>query len=345
MWNWRSEIMSSAFKQKSFYLAFLISIAAFATLVQAQDKGLKKIIWGQTSISSSQWIPWIAKDAKIYEKNGLDVDIVYLRGGSGDTSKAIIAGSIYAAPVTTATVMTANLAGADLTTIAHTVKAVQSRVIARPELKRPEDIKGKRLASTGLGSLGDFLHRVVMKRYGVNPERDVTWLTIGAPPDRVQALEAKLVDAADLSYPFDVQAQKKGYRTLWDARIEVPYPSMSVVTRRKTVQEDRDTVMRMMRAHVEGIHFLKTQKEASQKILAKYLKNNDRELLEGSYEIYKDDFIATPYPITQGMETTYEYVAQRRPEIYNHKPEEFTDPSFIAELDKSGFIKKLYGQK
>ena len=119
---------------------------------------------------------------------------------------------------------------------------------------------------------------------------------------------------------------------------------MSVVTRKKTIQDDRDTVMRMIRAHVEGIHFLKTQKEASQNILAKYLKNNDRELLEGSYEIYKDDFIATPYPITQGMETTYEYVAQRRPEIYNHKPEELTDPSFIAELDKSGFIKKLYGK-
>src|SRR5215475_8395038 len=88
----------------------LILFASFSTpFVHAQDKGLKKIIWGQTSIASSQWIPWIAKDAKIYEKHGLDVDIVYLRGGSGDTSKAIIAGSIFAAPVTTATVMTANL--------------------------------------------------------------------------------------------------------------------------------------------------------------------------------------------------------------------------------------------
>jgi NitT/TauT family transport system substrate-binding protein len=311
----------------------------------SQDKPLKKIVWGQTSISSSQWIPWIAKDARIYEKYGLDVDIVYLRGGSGDTSKALIAGSIFAAPVTTATVMTANLAGADLTTIAHTVKAVQSKVMSRPELKRPEDIKGKRLASSGLGSLGDFLHRVVIKKYGMNPERDVTWLTIGAPPDRLAALEAKLVEAADLSYPHDAQAEKKGYRVLWDARVEVPYPSMSVVTRKKTIQEDHDTVARMIRAHVEAIHFLKTQKEASLKILAKYLRTNDRELLEGSYEIYKDDFIAVPYPITQGMQTTYEYVAQRRPEIFSHKPEEFTDPSFITELDKSGFIKKLYGQK
>jgi NitT/TauT family transport system substrate-binding protein len=328
----------------------IVGVIAVFALVLAADQladaqGLKKIIWGQTSISSSQWIPWIAKDAKIYEKDGLDVDIVYLRGGSGDTSKALVAGSIFAAPVTTATVMTANLAGADLTTIAHTVKAVQSKVMARPELKRPEDIKGKRLASSGLGSLGDFLHRVVIKKYGLNPERDVTWLTIGAPPDRLAALDAKLVDAADLSYPFDVQAEKKGYRVLWDARIEVPYPSMSVVTRKKTIQEDRDTVARMIRAHVEGIHFLKTQKEASLIILAKYLRTNDKELLEGSYEIYKDDFIATPYPITQGLQTTYEYVAQRRPEVFNHKAEEFTDPSFIAEMDKSGFIKKLYGQK
>jgi ABC-type nitrate/sulfonate/bicarbonate transport system substrate-binding protein len=326
-------------------LVVLIALGVLLDGAVAQDRGHKKIIWGQTSISSSQWIPWIAKDARLYEKNGLDVDIVYLRGGSGDTSKAMIAGSIFAAPVTTATLMTANLGGADLTTIAHTTKAVQTRLIARPELKRPEDIKGKRLGMTGLGSLGDFLHRVVMKKYGINPERDVTWLTIGSPPDRVQALEAKLVDAADLSHPFDVRAVKKGFRVLWDARVEVPYPSMSVVTRRKTIQDERDTVMRMMRAHVEGIHFLKTQKEASQKILAKYLKSNDPEMLEGSYEIYKEDFLAMPYPITQGLATTYEYVALRRPEIYNHKPEEFTDPSFIAELDKSGFIKKLYGQK
>ena len=132
------------------FIRLLICLAAFASPGLGQDKALKKITWGQTSITSSQWIPWIAKDAKLYEKNGLDVDIVYLRGGSGDTSKAIIAGSIFAAPVTTATLMTANLGGADLTTIAHTVKAVQTKLIARPELKRPEDIKGKRLAMTGL---------------------------------------------------------------------------------------------------------------------------------------------------------------------------------------------------
>lgn len=307
-------------------------------------QGLKKIRWGQTSIGASQWIPWIAKDAKLYEKNGLDVEIILLRG-SGQTSQAMIGGSIFASPVTTATLMTANLSGANLTTVAHTVAAVQGKMLVKPEIRKPEDLKGKKVASSGLGSLGDFMYRVTMRKYGLNPDKDVIWITVGSPPERLQALASGVVDAADLSYPSDAQGERMGFRVMWDARVEVPYPSMSVVTRKKTIQEDRDGVMRMIRAHVEGIHFLKTQKEASLKILAKYLRTNDRELLEGSYDIYSKDFIPTPYPIVSGLKLAYEQVAQRRPEINNHKPEEFVDPSFIAELDKNGFIKKLYGQK
>jgi ABC-type nitrate/sulfonate/bicarbonate transport system substrate-binding protein len=117
---------------------------------------------------------------------------------------------------------------------------------------------------------------------------------------------------------------------------------MSVVTRRKTILDDRDTVMRMLRAHVEGIAYLKTNKDFSIKVLSKYLRTTDQELLEGSYEIFRQDFISVPYPIMKGLEATYEYVASTRPEIRNRKPEEFMDPSLIAELDKSGFIKTLY---
>jgi ABC-type nitrate/sulfonate/bicarbonate transport system substrate-binding protein len=183
-----------------------------------------------------------------------------------------------------------------------------------------------------------------MKKYGLDPNKDVFWMSVGNPPERLQALRNGVVDAADLSYPADAQGEKLGFRVMWDARAEVQYPSMSVVTRRKTIQEDRDTVMRMLRAHVEGIHFLKTQKESSLKILGKYLRTNDPDFLEGSYAIYNKDFIPTPYPIVSGLQLAYDQVAQRRPDIYNHKPEEFVDPSLIAELDKSGFIIKLYGQ-
>jgi len=317
------------------------ALLAFIGVSYAQEKPLKKIRWGVTSISASNWIPWLAKEAKIYEKNGLDVELILLRG-SGQTSQAIISGSIFAAPVTLATVMLADLSGADLTTVAHTVPGVQSKLLVKTEIKKAEDLRGKRIATSGLGSLGDFLNRYILKKYGLDPNRDVAWLSIGTPPERLQALMSGGVEAADLSHPSDVQGEKLGYKVLWDARQELIYPSMSVVTRRKHVQEDRDTVMRMVKSHVEAIHYFKTNREFSLKVLGKYLRTNDRDILEGSYEIYKKDFISAPYPITQGLQPTYEYVAARRPEIINYKPEEFIDASFIAELDKSGFIKRLY---
>jgi ABC-type nitrate/sulfonate/bicarbonate transport system substrate-binding protein len=222
---------------------------------------------------------------------------------------------------------------------------VQSKLLVRPEIKRPEDLKGKRLATSGLGSLGDFLNRYIVKKYGLDPNRDIVWLSVGTPPERLQALVSGGVVAADLSHPSDVQGERLGFRVLWDARQEVSYPSMSVVTRRKHVQEDRDTVMRMVKAHVEAIHYFKSHRDFSLKVLSKHLRTNDHEILEGSYEIYRQDFISVPYPITQGLQATYEYVAQRRPDILSHKPDEFMDPSFVAELDKAGFIKRLSGQR
>jgi NitT/TauT family transport system substrate-binding protein len=326
------------------FLLALSLVVANGTSAPAQDKQLKKIAWGVTSLSASNWIPWIAKDAKIYEKHGLDVELILVKG-SGQTSTAILGGSLFAAPVALPTVMLADLGGADLINIAHTVPGVQSKLLVKQEIKRPEDIRGKRIATSSLGSLGDFLFRYIIKKQGMDPSRDVTWLSIGTPPERLQALVSGNVDAADLSYPTDEQARRMGYRVLWDARKEVVYPSMSVVTRRKNIQEDRDTVMRMLKAHVEAIAYFKKNKEFSKKVLAKYLRNNDQELLEGSYEIFKEDFISVPYPIMKGLEATYEYVATRRPEIHSRKPEEFMDPSLMAELEKSGFIKALYPNK
>src|SRR5712692_9318912 len=205
---------------RELFAVFVFLAALSAYLSHAQDKPLKKIRWGVTSISASNWIPWIAKEAKIYEKNGLDVELILLRG-SGQTSAAILGGSIYAAPVTIATVMLANLSGADLVTVAHTVPGVQSKLLVKPEIKRAEDLKGKRIGTSSLGSLGDFLFRHIVRKYGMDPNRDVTWIQIGTPPERLQALAAGGVDAADVSYPTDVQAERMGFRVLWDARKEV----------------------------------------------------------------------------------------------------------------------------
>jgi NitT/TauT family transport system substrate-binding protein len=328
----------------SFVVGLWIVAQALLANATAQDKPLKKIYWGVSTLSPNLWIPWLAKDAKIFEKNGLDVEPVLLRG-SGQTSQAMVSGSLFASSVALPAVMLADLNGADLTNVAHGIAAQASKLMVKPEIRKLEDLKGKKIGISSLGSAGDLLFGYVLRKYGIDTNREVFWLAVGNTSERLQALYSGAVDAVDLTFPADLQAERKGFRVLLDAKKEIVYPTASVVTRRKTIREDRDTVMRFVRSYVEGIAFLKQNKEFSQKVLAKYLRNADPEYLEGAYTIFKQDFIATPYPITKGLEAIYDIVAFRRPEIRNHKPEEFVDTSFVAELDKSGFIKKLYEQK
>ena len=324
--------------------ALLVFVFALNGSSLAQDRPLKKLNWGVTTLSASMWVPWLAKEAKIYEKNGLDVEPILLKG-SGQTGAALLGGSLFAAPVALPNVMLADLSGADLINVAHTVSVVSNKLLVKPEIRKIEDLRGKKIATSALGSLGDFVFRYILRKHGLDPNREITWLSVGTNSERLQALAAGTIDGADVTYPSDVQGERLGFRVLIDARKEVVYPSTSIVTRRKTIQEDRDTVMRLVKSHVEGIAYFKSHKEFSLKVLIKYVKTNDPEFLEGSYAQFKQDFISVPYPIMKGLEATYEYVALTRPEIRSHKPEEFMDPSFIAELDKSGFIKKLYEQR
>ena len=322
-------------------IGLLLVVQTSLSNATAQEKPLKKIYWGVSTLSPTLWIPWVAKEAKIFEKNGLEVEPVLLRG-SGQTSQALLGGSLFASSVALPQVMLAVLNGADLVNVAHGIAVQGSRLMVKPEIRKPEDLKGKKIGISSLGSAGDLLFGYVLRKYGIDTSRDVLWLSVGNTAERLQALFSGAVDAADLTYPADVQAERKGFRALFDARKEIVYPTASVVTRRKTIREDRDSVTRFVRSYVEGIAFFKQNKDFSQKVLTKYMRTTDPEYLEGAYAIFKQDFISVPYPITKGLEAIYEIAAARRPEIRSHMPEEFVDPSFVAELDKSGFIKKLY---
>jgi NitT/TauT family transport system substrate-binding protein len=328
---WRGQFLSA--------LSLLLLVAAQSG---AQDKPLKKVYYGVSTLSPNLWIPWLAKEAKLFERNGLDVETVLLRG-SGQTSQAMVSGSLFASSVASPAVMLANLNGADLANVVHGIAAQGSKLMVRPEIRRPEDLRGKKIGVSSLGSAGDLIFGYVLRtKYGIDANREINFLAVGNTGERLQSLLNGAVDAADLTYPADVQAGRKGFRVLLDAKKELVYPTASVVTRRKTIREDRDSVRRFVRSYVEGVAFLKQNKEFSQKVLGKYLRTSDPEYLEGAYAIFREDFLAAPYPITKGLEAIYEMVAFRRPDIHKHKPEEFVDTSFVAELDKSGFIKKLY---
>jgi NitT/TauT family transport system substrate-binding protein len=318
-----------------------VFVVALPFAAPCQTKPLKQIYVGVSSVSMGNIIIYVTKEAKLFEKYGLYADPVAMRG-SGESSKAMIGGSIQFSPIATPTVINADLSGADLVILGHTLPGVVHAMIVKPEIKRVEDLKGKTIGVTTFGSLTDFLVRYMLRKKGLNPQRDVTLIQIGGDPERIGALKQGSIDAASLSFPGYGIAMKLGFPMLWDSAKEIEYPWIEITTRRSIVQKDRDMVMNYMKAYMEATALFKRDRDFGKKVIKKTLRLDNEELLNESYDLFAKNFLQVPYPNTAGMKTSFEYVATTRPEIWNHKPEEFVDRSFMEELDKNGFIKKLY---
>jgi len=309
--------------------------------VFSQARNLKKIQVGVPAVSMGNIIIFFTKEAKLFEKHGLDADVVVVNG-SGIASRALVAGSVAISPIATPAVISAVLAGSDMVILAHTMPGVIQSLMVRSDIKRTEDLKGKTIGVTTFGSLADFLVRYLARIKGLNPDKDFALLQIGTDSDRLIALRQGKIPAATLGHPQFVLAQRAGYTILWDFFKEVDYPWSEIATTRTQIKQDRDLVMRYMRAHLEGIAQFKKDPEFAKKVIKKTLRLDDDSLAQESWELFAKYRIPAPYPNIKGMRTSYEYVAVTRPDVYKHKPEEFVDASFVDELDKSGFIKKLY---
>jgi NitT/TauT family transport system substrate-binding protein len=322
-------------------LVLMASLLVSPSALFAQARGLKKVQVGVPAISMGNIIIYFTKEAKIFEKYGLDVDPVAV-AGSGIASKEVISGSVLISPIATPTVMTAVLAGSDMVILAHTMPGVIQSLMVRPDIKRDEDLKGKTIGVTTFGSLTDFLVKYLARQRKLVPDKDFTLLQIGTDSDRFVALQQGRIQGATLSHPNFIFAQRAGFHVLWDFFRDVDYPWSEIATTRTQIKQDRDLVMRYMRAHIEGIARFKQEPELAKKVIKKMLRLDDEPLAQESWEVFAKHRIAAPYPNIKGMKTSYEYVAATRPDVYKHKPEEFVDSSFVEELDKSGFIKKLY---
>jgi ABC-type nitrate/sulfonate/bicarbonate transport system substrate-binding protein len=245
-------------------------------------------------------------------------------------------------PIATPTVMLSVVAGSDMVILAHTMPGVIQSLMVRSDIKKDEDLKGKIIGVTTFGSLTDFLVRHLAKKKGMNPDKDFALLQTGGDAERFIALQQGKIHAATLSHPVFILAQRAGFVPLWDFFKEVDYPWSEIVSRRSTIQKDRDLIMRYMRAHIEGIALFKKDPDLAKKVIKKTLRLDDDALAQESWEVFAKYRLAAPYPNIKGMKTSYEYVAATRPDVNKYKPEEFVDASFVEELDKSGFIKNLY---
>jgi ABC-type nitrate/sulfonate/bicarbonate transport system substrate-binding protein len=321
----------------------LMIVVGLAAAGHGQNKPLRKVRVGVPSVGVANIIIYIAKEGRLYEKYGLDAEVITVNG-SGIGSKALISGGIDIIPIATPTVIAADLAGADMQILAHTMPGVVHAMMVKPEIKRVEDLKGKKIGVSSLGSLTDFLVRTIARKKGLNPDRDLTLIVMGGDAERLTALRAGSVDAAAMSHPGYGKARRLGFQMLWDSAKEIDYPWMEITTRRETIKKDRELVTQYMKAHLEGIALFKKDPEFSKRVIKKTLRMDEDDLVAEAYDIYSKAFIPAPYPNLPGMKISYEYVAITNKDVWKHKPEEFADSSFVTELDKSGFIKSLYGK-
>jgi len=320
-----------------FVCLFLLSSSALAQLT--------KVNVGYSSISAEQLPAWIAKETGIFNKNGLDVQVIYFTGAI-TTVQALISGEVPISQVAGPAVVNSALAGSDIVIAAGGATSLDYWLMSRPEIKRPEQLRGGSVAISAFGTASDFVARYALEKIGLTPGKDVALVQVGGVPDRLGALLAGKVEAAVLVPPSMFIAQKKGLSILADvSKLGLPFQYTGVVTRRRVIREHPETVRRYVRSQLEAVHRIYTDKETSLKVLTKYFGGNvERGILEKSWEMLIDGNMLPKkqYPSLEGIKFILAPLAEKNPKARAAKPEDFVDLSFIEEFDRSGYIDNLY---
>jgi ABC-type nitrate/sulfonate/bicarbonate transport system substrate-binding protein len=236
------------------------------------------------------------------------------------------------------------LAGVDILVIASLLNTFPYSLISLPEIKKVDQLKGGKIAVSRFGSATDLGVRMALNKVGLNAEKDVVLLQIGAQTARYVALQSKNVQATIITPPFTLTARKMGYTTLIDmAQLNIPFQLTALLALRPYLKAHPDIVLSTIAALSEAIHFYKTEKEPTIKILGKYLKTDDREALEETYrEIAIKVLPEKPYPTLPGIQTILEELGTKNPKAKTSRAEEFVDSSFVKKLDDEGFYSRLY---
>jgi NitT/TauT family transport system substrate-binding protein len=323
--------------RKMISLLALLFLALSHARLQAQTK---RIAVAYSAVSATQSSFFVTKDGGYFEKHGLFVEPVYVASGT-KVAQAVIAGEF---PVALAggTVVNATLAGGDIVIFGGLVNVPSFYVYVHPSIKRPEDLKGKAVGITTYGSSTDFSIRHLIKMWGMEPDRDLKVLQMGGQPQIVAAMAGGSVQAGVLSSPSNYRAGKAGFQMLVDFRnVGLDYPTVSLVTTRSYIKKDSQTVRRFLMAYGEGTERLYRDKEFTMKVIGKYTKTEDREALDSAYAFATTFIERPPHLPYKAVETILAQIGEKDPKARTAKPEDFIDPSFYNELEKSGFFKSI----
>ncbi|TAK06005.1 ABC transporter substrate-binding protein [bacterium] len=320
----------------------LISVTVFLSSALAQEKKLDKLRVGGGSASATQMTLWLAKEAKLYEKYGIAAEVINIPGSSL-ALQAMLAGEVPIIQLGGSASVQANLSGADTIIIATIVRRFLFSIFSRPGLDKMEDLKGKVFGTTRFGTLSELASRFALQKYGIDLERDITMVQTGGQPETVAALATGKIQAAALSPPATIHARKLKLRELLDiSTLEADFHVNGVVTSRRYLKSNEDVVRRFLKAYIEAAALVRKDKSFAFKVMAKYFRTEDREILEESYDsVLKSNFSIPPYPSVQGIATILQSIEKQNPKARSAKPEEFYDSRLVKELDQSGFIKSV----
>jgi ABC-type nitrate/sulfonate/bicarbonate transport system substrate-binding protein len=319
----------------------IAALSLYSPNVGAQ---LTKINVGYSALSGNALPLWVAKDAGIFERNGLDAQLIYFTGGT-TAVMALISADTPFAQLAGPAVVSSVLAGSDATIIAGGITSLNYYLLSRPEIKTPAELRGGIIAISRFGSASDVVARYALSKIGLIPGKDVSIVQIGSTTARVDATLTGRVQATVVDPPASTIAEKRGMNVLADlAKLGLVYQQMAPVTTRKYIREHSDTVRRYVKAHVEAVQRIYSDKEASIKALARFI---GRGVARDVFEKTREDLLSESvlprkqYPSVEGLKMILATEFKGK----SAKPEEFFDSSFIAELDQSGFTEALYKKK
>jgi NitT/TauT family transport system substrate-binding protein len=334
--------------KKNAALPLLLYLSLLALPVWAAPAQTSRLNVGYSAVSADQLPAWVAKETGIFARNGLDVQLIFFTGGT-TSILALVSGDVPITQVSGPGLVNSALAGSDAVFVAAGITSLNYVLMGKPGIKTTEQLKGGTIAISRFGSATDSIARFALKKLALTPGKDVTLVQVGSGPDRLNAVMTGKVTASVINPPSSFIAEKKGLATLADvAKMGLVFQHTGAATTRKYIREHPDVIRRYVKSHIEAVHTMWTDKEATVRALGKYMGSNvDREILEKSREnvLTEAMFSKKQYPSLEGLKTVLEDIGERDPRAKTAKPEQFVDFTFIKELDQSGFIDGLYKKR
>lgn len=321
--------------------ALIFAVVFVVSIFRSGQAGERvRVALGSISVNASV-IP-IGKEAGIFARHGLEVEPIYMGGGMNSLA-AVTSGSVQFLFAGSTANISARLGGADIVMLAVQSNKLDYTVFSLPEIKTPRDLRGKVVTGTRPGASADSALRLALRKWGLEPERDVIFISVAeSQQGRLNALAKGVVAATVLTPPFSGMAKQMGMRELADLRqLDLEYPGTSIAALGAYTTSHPAVVEGFLKGYIESLHFIRTQKERSIAALMRFLKMNDRGRAEEGYSYYVETWPPMPYPSAAATKNALEFLAHRQPRAASANPEEFYDTSFLKRIEQSGFSRTL----